>query len=60
MGKYRLSFTRTVYGFYETEADSKQEAIDKIGDGECDIFDNKSDEVPDTNEEGEWDVYLDE
>jgi len=60
MGKYRLNFTKVVYGFYETEADSKKEAIEKIANDDCDVFDNKSDETPETDNKGEWKVYLDE
>ena len=41
MGRYRLNFERIVWGFYETEAETLEEAEEKILDGDCDMFDNK-------------------
>ena len=59
MARYRLNFKRIVYGFLEVEAKSKKEAIRKIVDDDCDIFDNKSEEIYDEDENGEYDVHLD-
>ncbi len=59
MGRYRLNFKRIVYGFLETEAESLEEARNKFDDDDCDVFDNKSEEIYDENEDGELDVHLD-
>ena len=59
MGRYRLNFERTVWGFYETEADTLEEAEKKIEEGDCDMFDNKSDETLETNDKGDFNVHLD-
>ena len=59
MGRYRLNFERIVWGFYETEAETLEEAEEKILDGDCDMFDNKSDETLETNKKGDFNVHLD-
>ena len=59
MGRYRLNFERKVWGFYETEAETLEEAKKKIEEGDCDMFDNKSDETLETNKKGDFNVHLD-
>ncbi len=41
--KYRQSFKKIVYGFFEVEADSVKEAERKFYEAEYEEFDNKSD-----------------
>ncbi len=59
MGRYRLNFKRIVYGFLEVEADNKKEALDKINNGDYDTFDNKSEEIYDEEENGEYSIHID-
>ena len=59
MGRYRLNFERKVWGFYETEAKTLEEAEKKILEGDCDMFDNKSDETLETDDKGDFNVHLD-
>ncbi len=59
MGRYRLNFERKVWGFYETEAETLEEAKKKIEEGDCDMFDNKSDETLETNKKGDFNVHMD-
>jgi len=41
--KFQRNFKKTVYGYIQVEADSPEEAEEKLADGEEDEFDNKSD-----------------
>lgn len=42
MKTYRKGFKKTIYGYFEVEANSKEESQTLFDDGDYDEFDNKS------------------
>lgn len=52
MKKYIQTFTKTVWGFYEVEAENEEDAQKKFDDGDYDQFDNESEDT----ELGKWEA----
>jgi len=48
--RYTLPYKKIIWGFFEIEADSKEEALKSFENGECEEFDNKCEYEYDINE----------